>query len=333
MSNSEIPSQTKQKLDIVIPVYNEQECLNELLERLLALRTAMAAEVDINLIFVNDGSKDNSLVMLGQFAAQYSFVKVLSFSRNFGHQISLTAGLDHSNADYVAIIDADLQDPPELIRDMYEKAKQGFDTIYGQRRLRKGDSGFKKITAGLFYRILSKLCDVDIPKDTGDFRLINKKVLSGLKTMHEKHRFIRGMVPWLGFKSTPLLYDRDERFAGETKYPVSKMLKFALDAIFSFSSKPLKVATSLGMVMICVGMALAFFMLYIKLFTDKAVLGVTVMIWSVITIGGIQILMLGVIGEYIARIFEESKNRPLYIIEQALNFPSTSHNDKSQTTN
>jgi polyisoprenyl-phosphate glycosyltransferase len=313
-------AQAKDKLDVIIPVFNEQECLNQLLERLIALRNNMATVVDMNLIFINDGSKDNSLAMLEQFASQYSFVKVLSFSRNFGHQISLTAGLDHTNADYVAIIDADLQDPPELIKPMYEKAKEGFDTIYGQRKMRKGDSGFKKITASLFYRILSKLCDVEIPKDTGDFRLINNKVLTALKTLHEKHRFIRGMVPWLGFKSTPFLYDRDERFAGETKYPFSKMLKFALDAIFSFSSKPLKMATSLGMLMICVGLTLAFFMLYIKLFTDKAVLGVTVIVWSVITIGGIQILMLGVAGEYIARIFEESKNRPLYIIEKAVNF-------------
>jgi len=323
MSKPGMPSVTKEQLDIVIPVYNEEECLNELLERLLALRNAMIDDLDIAMIFINDGSKDNSLAMLSQFASQYSFVKVLNFSRNFGHQIALTAGVDYSNADYVAIIDADLQDPPELIRQMYEKSKQGFDTVYGQRMQRKGDSVFKKVTAGLFYRILSKLCDVDIPKDTGDFRFINKKVITALKAMHEKHRFIRGMVPWLGFRSTPFFYDRDERFAGETKYPVSKMLKFAFDAIFSFSSKPLKVATSLGMIMVCVGMALAFFMLYIKLFTNMAVLGVTVIVWSVITVGGIQILMLGVVGEYVARIFEESKNRPLYIIERELNFSAT----------
>lgn len=310
-----------EKLDIIIPIYNEEECINELMKRLLILIDNISY-LDINLIFINDGSKDKSLDLLFDYSKRYEFVKVLNFSRNFGHQIAVTAGLDYADADYIAIIDADLQDPPELIEDMYKKAKEGFDVVYGKRLTRKGETFIKRITAKMFYKFLSKMCDVNIPADTGDFRLISKRVLLELKNMKEMHRFLRGLVPWVGFKSVSLSYHRDERFAGETKYPLKKMVKFAKDAVFSFSNVPLRVANYIGTQIVLLGILGGAFMLYIKIFTDYAVPGTTVLILTVIILGGVQIMILGIIGEYIGRIFEESKNRPLYIIAESKNFSS-----------
>ncbi|MBT3261238.1 glycosyltransferase family 2 protein [bacterium] len=309
----------KEKLDIVVPVYNEEESIEELLKRLFVLKEKMNF-LDINFIFINDGSKDRTLEILNKYAQQNNFVKIINFSRNFGHQFALTAGVDHSEADFVAIIDADLQDPPELIEDMYNEAKKGCDIVYGKRLERKGETIFKKITAKCFYKFMRMMVDVDIPADTGDFRLINNKVLNYLKQMQEKHRFIRGMVPWIGFNSTPLYYNRDIRYAGETKYPLNKMLKFALDAIFSFSNKPLKLANHIGFFAIFIGVFGSFLMLYFFFFTDFKVPGITTTILTILIMGGIQILMLGIIGEYIGRIFEEVKARPLYVIESTKNF-------------
>ena len=228
----------KEKLDVVVPVYNEEECLDELVRRLILVKEKMN-EVDMNLLFVNDGSRDGSILKLCSYAEKYSYIKVISFSRNFGHQAAVTAGLDQATGDYVAIIDADLQDPPELIEPMYTKAKEGFDIVYGKRSSRKGETLFKKLSARYFYKFISTMCDVEIPEDTGDFRLISRRVLTAVRAMREKHRFLRGMIPWVGFKSIPLYYHRDERHAGETKYPLRKMIRFALDAIFSFSNTPL----------------------------------------------------------------------------------------------
>jgi glycosyltransferase involved in cell wall biosynthesis len=306
-------------LDIIIPVYNEEECITSTYARLKFVQNHLSSEANVNLIFINDGSYDNSPALLFDICKSDESTKLINFSRNFGHQISITAGLDFSEAKYVAIIDADLQDPPELIIEMYTKAKQGYDIIYGKRIERKGETLFKKITAYLFYSLISKLCSIDIPMHTGDFRLINKKVADALKQMPEKHRFVRGMVPWVGFKSTPVYYNRDERIAGKTKYPFRKMLNFALDAIFSFSTRPLKISSYIGLLMIIFSLALSVFMLYIKLFTDLAVEGVTVIVWIVALTSGCQIFILGILGEYIARIFEESKRRPLYIIDSTCN--------------
>ena len=311
--------QDKEQLDIIIPIYNEELCIEELVRRMLEFKNRISY-INTSFIFVNDGSKDRSLELLCFYANEYEFIKVISFSRNFGHQIAVTAGLDYSCADYIAIIDADLQDPPELIEEMYKKAKEGYDIVYGKRISRKGESFFKKATAQLFYKFIGKICDIDIPPDTGDFRLISKKVIDVLKTMREKHRFLRGMIPWVGFKSTPLLYHRDERFAGETKYPLRKMIKFAKDAIFSFSDMPLRVANYIGTIIVCLGVLGGLYMLYIKLFTDAAVSDTTVLVLTMIILGGIQILMIGMIGEYIGRVFEESKRRPLYIISETKNF-------------
>lgn len=242
-------------LSIVVPVYNEEESITETVKRLQKLQDDLAQEINVELIFVDDGCKDKTLVHLRNFAEQNQNVKVISLSRNFGHQIAITAGIDLAAGDYVAVIDGDLQDPPELIADMYRKALTGFDVVYGKRRTRAGETIFKKATAAGFYRLLNYMCEIDIPTDTGDFRLMSRKVVEAFKQMRERHRFVRGMVPWLGFKSVPLEYDRAERFAGETKYPLSKMLAFATNAILSFSSKPLTMAIRLGFLTIFAGLA------------------------------------------------------------------------------
>jgi polyisoprenyl-phosphate glycosyltransferase len=259
------------------------------------------------------------LTKLLEYASRYPFITILDFSRNFGHQIAVTAGLDQADADYVAIIDADMQDPPELIEDMYHRAKLGVDIVYGKRLSRKGEALFKRLTARMFYRFISRMCDVEIPEDTGDFRLISRRVLNSVQLMRERHRFLRGMIPWVGFSNEPFLYNRDERYAGETKYPLKKMVKFALDAIFSFSNTPIRIATFTGVVIFCIGLILGLLLIYLRIFTQYTVPGITATILTIIVIGGVQIIMLGVVGEYIGRIFEESKNRPLYILKRVVN--------------
>lgn len=305
-------------IDVVVPVFNEEECLPELMKRLLALKNNLP-ETSIRFIFVNDGSRDRSLMMLTKFAEDHSYAGVINLSRNFGHQMAITAGIDFSSADYVVIIDADLQDPPELIGEMAAKAKEGYDIVYAKRKIRNGETLFKKASAKFFYYLISKLCDIQIPSDTGDFRLITRRVADELSRMRERHRFVRGMVPWIGFNSTFILYDRDARFAGETKYPLRKMIKFSKDAIFSFSQAPLKIASLVGYVTVSIGLLGAVFMLYIKLFTSLAVPGITATLITIVIVGGMQIIMLGIVGEYIGRIFEEIKGRPLYVVAETKN--------------
>ena len=303
----------KKLLDVIVPVYNECACISETIQRLFNLRNLLIDELEVNFIFVNDGSKDKSLDILKSFAMKYPFVKVIGFSRNFGHQIAVSAGLDYSKGDYVAIIDADLQDPPELIKDMYMLLKDGgHDIVYGKRLKRKSETFFKKFSAYAFYRLLNSMCQINIPTDTGDFRLITREVAEAVKSMPEKHRFIRGMVPWVGFDSAPLYYNRDERFAGETKYPLSKMLKLAFDGIFSFSVKPLKFITDAGIALFI--MAAAAFAAGIFFRCSVSVISSVVLF-----VGALQMIALGIIGEYVGRIFEESKNRPLYIVKDKIN--------------
>ena len=309
----------KKLLSIVVPVFNEEESIAETVKRLQKLRDYLAQEINVELIFVDDGCKDKTLVYLRNFTEHNPNVKVISLSRNFGHQIAITAGIDMASGDFVAVIDGDLQDPPELIADMYRKALTGFDVVYGKRRTRAGETIFKKATAAGFYRLLNYVCEIEIPTDTGDFRLMSRKVVDAFKQMRERHRFVRGMVPWLGFKSVPLEYDRAERFAGETKYPLKKMLAFATNAILSFSSKPLTMAIRLGFLTILAGLVGAAYMLYLKLFTSIPVPGLTAILLSIVLFSGVQILLIGVVGEYIARIFEEIKGRPLYLVAETIN--------------
>lgn len=304
----------RKSLDIIVPVYNEEECLSETIKRLMAVRETLYTELDVNFIFVNDGSKDKSLEILREYANKYPFVKALGFSRNFGHQFAVSAGLDYSTGDYVAIIDADLQDPPELIKDMYEKTKEGYQVVYGKRLKRKKETAFKKFTAFAFYRVFDLLCQIKVPTDTGDFRLITREVVEAIKKMPEKHRFLRAMVPWVGFNSTPLYYNRDERFAGTTHYPLSKMLKLAADGILSFSTKPLKFIHLLAGLLTILAVASA----VTGFFWANGLL-LCLITALILFVGALQLLALGIIGEYVGRIYEEVKDRPIYIVKDKFN--------------
>ncbi len=308
-------------LSIVVPIYNERECLSTLLGRLLALEPAIRPG-ELEIIFVNDGSTDGTDAMLDDAARTHARVKVLHFSRNFGHQAALTAGFDHANGEYVCVIDADLQDPPELIPQMLAKAQEGFDVVYGQRRARAGETWFKKISATFFYRFLSAVCRVKIPVDTGDFRVVSRRLVLAFREMREPHRFIRGLVPWVGFRTVAFPYDRQERFAGQSKYPFFKMVRFALDAILSFSNMPLRISTYVGLVMMALSLAGIVAISYLRFFTSMHVPGISAVIFLMLLTSGVQFLILGAIGEYIGRIFEQGKRRPLYIVAYSANLTS-----------
>ena len=302
-------------LSVVVPMYFEQDVARECYRR---LSTALA-EYRYELLFVNDGSTDGTLPILTELAAADPRVKIIDFSRNFGHQVAVTAGVDHARGDAVVIIDADLQDPPELIPKMVELWQQGWEVVYAKRVKRKGETAFKKFTASTYYRTLRALTDIDIPADTGDFRLIDRKVADAFRRMPERSRFIRGMVAWLGFRQYALEYERDERFAGETKYPLKKMLKLAANGILSFSTQPLQLVLQVGFLAIVVS-----FVLLVYAIVSKA-MGHTNGGWAslmvtVTFLGGVQLLSVGVLGQYLARMFEESKNRPLYVIRDTVNF-------------
>jgi dolichol-phosphate mannosyltransferase len=307
-------------LSIVVPVFNEATCISETIHRLKLLKAPLLLrETELELLFVDDGSSDSSLEILRKAAAD-PMVKVISFSRNFGHQIAITAGTDEAKGDFTAIIDADLQDPPELILDMHQKAIEGYDVVYGRRTSRAGETNFKKYSAAAFYQFINYMSETDIPRDTGDFRLISKRVSDALRGMRERHRFMRGMIPWTGFKSIALEYDRAERFAGETKYPLKKMLQLAFGAILSFSSKPLTIAIRLGVFVTLIGFIGGAYLIYLKFFTSIPIPGVTAVLLAIIISGGVQIMLIGLVGQYIARIFDEVKGRPLYFINEKINF-------------
>lgn len=303
------------KYSIIIPVYNEELVIRETYSRLKAVMDQ--ADGSYELLFVNDGSQDATIDILKEIAVQDRHVKYLDFSRNFGHQIAITAGMDHAAGSAIVVIDADLQDPPELILDMIEKWKEGYDVVYAKRTKRKGETFFKKQTAKMFYRLLRASTDIDIPLDTGDFRLLDRKVCDQLKSMKEQSRFVRGLVSWVGFKQTAIEYERDERLAGETKYPLKKMLKFSMDGITSFSYKPLKLASLLGVMLSAASSLAILIVLYQRLFTDTTTPGWSSLLLTMLFFNGVILIMLGVIGEYIGRIYDEAKNRPLYILRDS----------------
>ncbi|MGH9748639.1 MAG: glycosyltransferase family 2 protein [Candidatus Polarisedimenticolia bacterium] len=311
----------KPTLTVVVPVYNEEPCLGALHDRLEGLRRTLWPRADVRFLFVDDGSRDGSLARLQALAERHPHAGLIGLSRNFGHQLAVTAGLDHARTDYVAILDADLQDPPEAIAPMLDLALQGHDVVYGVRRRRRGESLLKRASAAAFYRVLNRLCDIEIPIDTGDFRLLSRRVADTLRRMRERHRFLRGMVPWVGFRSIAYHYDRDERHAGRTKYPLRKMLTFAANGIMSFSSKPIVIGTRIGLLTVLAGIAGALYMLYLKIFTDVPIPGLTAVLVTLVIFGGGQLLLTGLVGEYVARIFEESKGRPLYIVAGSRNLP------------
>ncbi|MEO6247712.1 MAG: glycosyltransferase family 2 protein [Sphingomicrobium sp.] len=301
-------------LSIVVPCFNEAECLPVLHQRLSAAARASFGE-DYELLLVNDGSRDPSWALMEQLAADDPHLVAVNLSRNHGHQLALTAGLDLSRGDHVMIVDADLQDPPELLGAMLETMRrEGADVVYGVRRSRAGESAFKKATAHGFYRLLASATDVEIPLDTGDFRLMTRRALNVLLAMPEQARFIRGMVAWIGFKQVPLPYDRDERFAGTSKYPIGKMVRFALDALTSFSSAPLKLASHAGLALSLGSLLIVAYILYGWL-TGRSAPGWTSVMLVVVVLGAVQMFVLGLMGEYIGRLYSQAKQRPLYIVE------------------
>ena len=301
-------------LSIVVPVYNEEKSIRLMYDRLLASVTVISHNFEI--IFVNDGSRDNSFLELVKLSKEDTRIKYINFSRNFGHQIAVTAGLDLSKGDAVVIIDGDLQDPPEVIPEMYAKHKEGFEVVYGQRLKRKGESFFKKITAKYFYRILKKITSVNIPIDTGDFRLIDRKIVNDLKNMPEQNKFLRGQIAWLGYRQTSVFFERDERKFGETGYPFSKMLKFALDGITGFSDVPLQFVTKTGIFISFISFLVILYAIFSHFILERTITGWTSLIISSMFIGGVQLISIGIIGEYISRINKNVQNRPLYIIDQ-----------------
>lgn len=314
-------------LSIVIPCFNEEEVIGETLRRLRAF-CAELHNLDVELIFVDDGSRDRTRLLLKGFAAEDPQIKLVCFARNFGHQIAVTAGIDAARGDAVVLIDADLQDPPEVILEMVRKWREGYDVVYGTRTERPGESRFKLATARGFYRLLNRLSDVPIPLDTGDFRLMSRKVVTTLQAMPERDRFVRGMVSWVGFNQIALPYRRAERFAGESKYPLRKMIRFATDGILSFSSKPLQLSVAMGMTCASIALAGILYALILRLFTDIWVEGWTALMIAVLFIGGVQLISVGILGEYVGRIYNEIKGRPLYVVNEYIGFreegPATS---------
>jgi dolichol-phosphate mannosyltransferase len=302
----------KTDISIVVPIYNEEKNILLLYERLKNAANAVSSNHE--LIFVNDGSTDSSFFELMKLAENDNRVFYINFSRNFGHQIAVTAGLDYSKGDVVVIIDGDLQDPPELIPELYAKYKEGYEVVYAQRIKRKGESWFKKISAKCFYRILKKTTHIDIPVDTGDFRLIDRKIVEYLKQMPEQNKFLRGQIAWIGFKQTAVHFERQERIHGKTNYPFSKMLKLALDGITGFSDKPLAFVTKAGLFISTLSFLIILYAIFSHFVLNQTIKGWTSLIISCMFIGGIQLISIGIIGEYISRMNKNILNRPLYIV-------------------
>lgn len=299
-------------LSVIIPVYNEERNVEPLYSRLKGVADKLG--VSYEFIFINDGSRDATLSLVKGLAAKDSAVRYIDFSRNFGHQIAVTAGLNFCNGKRVVIIDSDLQDPPELIIDMHKKMDEGFQVVFAKRRKREGESVFKLFTAKLFYRLMARVTSIDIPLDTGDFRMMDRKVTDVLNRMPEQHKFIRGMVSWIGFKQTYVEYDRDKRHAGETGYTFRKMLRFAIDGITGFSNLPLKLATFFGFFFSGIAFLLILYTIYAKFFSTGYVQGWASIMISVLFIGGVQLICLGLIGEYLVRMDANIRQRPLYIV-------------------
>lgn len=309
----------KSKVTLVIPMYYEEkvaeECYKRVKENLVKLEN-----YEYEIIFVNDGSKDRTLEILEKIAEEDINVKVISFSRNFGHQAAVTAGLQYVTGDAIVIMDADLQDPPELIPDMLKLWEQGNEVIYGKRKSRDGESIFKLFTAKMFYKTLNALSDVEIPRDTGDFRLVDRKVVETINALPEHNKFLRGLFSWVGYKQKAFEYERKERFAGETKYPLKKMLKLASDGIISFSTKPLKLVGALGMISIIISIVLLAYAFVSYIFNLNNISAGWTSIMVVVTFfSGIQLLSIWIIAEYVGRIYDETKQRPQYIVDRKIN--------------
>ncbi len=306
---------------IIAPVFNEEESLPILHDRIVETMEKTGSQWE--LVLVDDGSTDRSTVIIREMAKKDARIRPVIFARNFGHQIAVTAGLDYCRGDAAIIIDADLQDPPEVILQMIDKWKEGNEVVYAIRAEREGESWFKKLTASLFYRIIYRITDVKIPLDSGDFRLLDRKVINVMNQMRERHRFLRGMSSWIGFKQVGIPYRRAARFAGVTKYPFSKMMKLALNAITSFSYFPLQLATFIGFIAAGVSILAIPVVAIVRLAGEQAFFGQATTLIAVLFLGGVQLISLGILGEYIGRIYDEVKGRPLYIVrEEPIDFES-----------
>ncbi|MCA9938862.1 MAG: glycosyltransferase family 2 protein [Anaerolineales bacterium] len=307
----------KPTISIIAPVYNEEEVLPELYRRVAAVMDGMKESWE--LVLVNDGSRDRSAAIIAELHNQDERVKGISFSRNFGFQIAVTAGLDHVSGDAIILTDADLQDPPEVFPEMIAKWREGYDVVYGVRTEREGETWFKKFTAVVFYRLIDRITGIGIPLDTGDFRLMDRRVVEAIRRMPERNRFLRGMVPWVGYRQTGVPYRRHARYAGTSKFgSVRQMLPFALNAITSFSYFPLQLATYLGFAMAGISALAILIVIFLRLFTAHTELtGQATTLVAVLFLGGVQLISLGIIGEYLGRIYDEVKGRPLYLIDKA----------------
>ncbi len=302
-------------ISIIAPIYNEAGNIHELYSRIKEVLDSTSDSWE--LILIDDGSTDGSADIIQSLCEQDQNVRQVIFARNFGHQLAVTAGLDYSRGDAVVIIDSDLQDPPEVILDLLAKWRMGFEVVYAVRSEREGESWFKKITASIFYRTINRITDVDIPLDTGDFRLIDRKVVNVINQMRERHRFLRGMSVWVGFKQTGVTYKRAARTVGETKYPLGKMIKFASDAITSFSYLPLQLAMYLGFIAAALSILAIPVVIILRASGSQAFLGQATTLIAVLFLGGVQLISLGILGEYIGRLYDQAKGRPLYIVRDA----------------
>ena len=308
-------------LSIIVPIFNEEAVIPELYRRV----TDVMEGIDVNweMVCVNDGSRDRSVQMLLELRRADPRIKLVDFSRNFGHQIAITAGLDYAEGDAVVIIDADLQDPPEVIAEMLARWREGYEVVYAVRSDRQGESFFKLWTANAFYRLLRAITDVDIPLDAGDFRLMDRQVVRTMRSLRENHRFMRGLSSWVGYKQIGVEYQRAERFAGETKYPLRKMLRLTTDAITSFSYVPLRMATWFGFSLAFISLIGVAITVGLRLSGNNAFYGQATTLVAVLFLGGIQLIFLGILGEYLGRIYDEVKGRPLYIVARAHGFGET----------
>lgn len=302
-------------ISIIIPIYNEEKNIQPLYDRVKKVAESISPSHE--LVFINDGSRDQSLALIRELAGKDTSVKFINFSRNFGHQIAVTAGLEGCKGKQIVIIDADLQDPPELIIEMRKKLAEGYEVVYARRKKRQGETFLKKYTAKMFYRTLAKITSVNIPLDTGDFRIMDRKIVDVLKDMPEQQKFLRGQIAWAGFRQTYIEYDRDQRQAGETGYTYKKMIRFALDGITGFSNLPLKFATIAGFIVSGVTFLISLYALYARFISKDYVPGWTSLILAVLFIGGVQLISIGIIGEYISRLSANVRKRPLYIVEDS----------------
>jgi polyisoprenyl-phosphate glycosyltransferase len=320
-------STQRPRYSIVAPVFNEEQGLREFYRRTSAVMNNLDGTSELVLVF--DGSRDRSPDIGRELRAQDPRVKSIIFSRNFGHQVAITAGIDYAEGDAVVVIDSDLQDPPEVIPELVAKWKDGFQVVFAQRKQRKGETFFKLFTASLFYRLIRRLASIDIPEDTGDFRLIDRQVVLAMRKMREHHRFMRGLSVWVGFKQTGIQYERQERFAGTTQYPLNKMLRFAADAITGFSYVPLQLATTIGFWVSGIALLAIPVIALLRVFGSNFFYGEATILIAALFLGGVQLIFLGIMGEYLGRIYDEVKNRPLYIATETPPKPRDEDDEKT----